>query len=58
MSDLDTASALIEDAVGWLSDIVAEDSTRDGDPPSDEDIARWVEDWLSEANNYLRGNNE
>jgi len=51
------AEYLIEDAVGWLSDIMAEDSTRDGDPPSDKDVMRWVEDWLSEANDYLNGDN-
>lgn len=56
---IEIADGLIEDAVGWLSDIMAEDSTRDGEPPTGKEITRWVEEWLGEATNYLNGvNNE
>lgn len=51
----DLADALIEDAVGWLSDIMADDNTRDGERPSDKDVICWVEDWIAEATNYLNG---
>ena len=51
------ADGLIEEAVGWLSDIMAEDSTRDGEPPTGKEIAQWTEDWLAEANKYLNGEN-
>ena len=40
-------------AIGWLSDINAEDSTRDGEPPTGKEIAQWVEDWLAEANEFM-----
>ena len=49
------AEVLIEDAIGWLSDIMAEDSTRDGEPPTGKEITRWVESWLEEANKYMNG---
>jgi len=49
------ADELIEDAVGMLSDIMADDSTRDGEPPSGKEITRWVEQWLGEATTYLKG---
>ncbi|CAB4172020.1 hypothetical protein UFOVP1346_53 [uncultured Caudovirales phage] len=54
--DLNSADGLIEDAIGWLSNIVANDNTRDGEPPSGKEITRWVEEWLSEANKYLDNN--
>jgi hypothetical protein len=49
------AEELIEDAVGMLSDIVAEDNTRDGEPLSGKEITRWVEGWLNQATDYLHG---
>ena len=49
------ADELIEDAVGMLSDIMADDSTRDGEPPSGKEITRWAEQWLGEATTYLKG---
>jgi hypothetical protein len=49
------ADELIEDAVGMLSDIMADDSTRDGEPPSGKEITRWVEAWLNQATDYLHG---
>ena len=52
---LNTADGLIEDAIGMLSDIMADDSTRDGEPPSGKEITRWAEQWLGEATNYLNG---
>jgi len=49
------ADELIEDAVATLSDIMADDSTRDGEPPTGKEITRWAESWLSEATDYLKG---
>jgi len=51
--NLSRADGLIEDAVGWLSDIVANENTRDGESPSGKEITRWVEEWLYEATQYL-----
>lgn len=56
--NLSRADGLIEDAVGWLSDIVANDNTRDGEPPSGKEITRWVEEWLHEASKYLENTNK
>jgi len=50
-----TADSLIEEAVGWLSDIMADDNTRDGEPPTGKEVTQWVEDWLSAAADYLNG---
>jgi len=52
-----TADGLIEEAVGWLSDIMADDNTRDGEPPTGKEITQWVEDWLAAASEYLNGEN-
>jgi hypothetical protein len=51
------ADGLIEEAVGWLSDIMADDSTRDGEPPTGKEITQWVEDWLAAASEYMNGEN-
>ena len=52
-----TADVLIEDAIGMLSNIMAEDNTRDGDPPTGEEITRWVDEWLENASEYYFGEN-
>jgi len=51
------ADELIEDAVAMLSDIMADDSTRDGEPPTGKEITQWVEDWLAAASEYMNGEN-
>ena len=53
--ELVQACGLIEEAIGWLSDINAEDNTRDGEPPTGKEIAQWVEDWLAEATKFMEG---
>jgi hypothetical protein len=45
--------ALLLEALGWLSDIMAEDSTRDGEPPTSKDIGDWVENWIPRAQDWL-----
>jgi hypothetical protein len=56
-SRIEIADGLIEEATGWLSDIMADDSTRDGEPPTGKEIIQWVEDWLAAASEYLNGEN-
>lgn len=55
---MDRADDLIESAVAWLTDITADESTRDGEPPSDEAVTIWLEGWLEEAREYLKENND
>jgi hypothetical protein len=45
--------ALLLEALGWLSDIMAEDSTRDGEPPTSKDIGDWIENWIPRAQDWL-----
>lgn len=45
--------ALLEEALGWISNIMAEDSSRDGDPPTGAEISAWTNDWIPRAGDWL-----
>ena len=50
--------ALLIEALGWISDIMADDSTRDGEPPSGKEIADWTESWTGRTQQWLHGTKE
>lgn len=50
-----TGAGLLEEAVGWIADIMADDSTRDGEPPTGDEISIWVNDWLPRAQAWVSG---
>jgi hypothetical protein len=49
----DTGVALLEEALGWISDIMAEDSSRDGDPPTGAEISNWTNEWIPRTQRWL-----
>jgi hypothetical protein len=49
----DTGVALLEEALGWISNIMAEDSSRDGDPPTGAEISNWTNEWIPRTQRWL-----
>lgn len=45
--------ALLQEALGWISDIMADDGTRDGDPPTGAEISAWAEQWIQDTQDWL-----
>ena len=51
----DAGVMLLEEALGWISNIMAEDNTRDGDPPTGAEISNWTNDWIPRTQRWLAG---
>lgn len=52
---LNEAAALIEEANGWLGDMIAEMNSRDDtEPPTPEEVEAWVCSWMDRADAWLK----
>jgi len=52
---LTTAEELIEEANGWLAEMIAEmNSVDDKEPPTPEEVEQWVCSWMDRAEAWMK----
>ena len=52
---LTTAEELIEEANGWLGEMIAEmNSVDDKEPPTPEEVEQWVCGWMDRAEAWMK----